>query len=83
MSIDEFVPIYNAANEYNASIIKSVLEDEGIQTIIEPVNKSLAFNGAIALAEGSWGVIMVHKSDEDRAIRILNEYTDENGDSEE
>jgi hypothetical protein len=47
------------------------------------VNKSLAFNGAIALAEGSWGVIMVHKSDEDRAIRILNEYTDENGDSEE
>ncbi|MHB1455478.1 MAG: putative signal transducing protein [Armatimonadota bacterium] len=75
MQRDEFRPIFNPTDEYQASIIKSVLEDEGIQTIIEPMNESSAFDGVIALAEGFWGAILVHESDIERATAILDEYS--------
>lgn len=75
MSNDEFVPVFNAKDEYLANIIKSALEDEGIQVVIEPMNKSLAFDGAIALAEGYWGSVLVHNSDLQRATAILDEYS--------
>lgn len=78
MQRDEFRPVFNPSDEYQASIVKSVLEDEGMQVIIEPMNESSSFDGVIALAEGYWGSILVHESDIDRATAILDEYAKNN-----
>jgi hypothetical protein len=83
MPKDEFRPVFNPSNEYQASIVKSVLEDEGIKVIIEPMNESSSFDGVIALAEGYWGSILVHQSDVDRATAILDQYAKSNGNSPE
>lgn len=80
MHRDEFRPVFNPSDEYQASIVKSALEDEGIQTIIEPMNESSAFDGVIALAEGFWGAILVHESDLERATAILDQYSKNDGD---
>ncbi|MHB1001389.1 MAG: putative signal transducing protein [Armatimonadota bacterium] len=73
---DEFVPVYKATNEMSANIIKNALEDAGIQVILRPLNMSLAFDGVIALAEGFWGDVLVHKSDLERATALLEEYAE-------
>lgn len=83
MPKDEFRPVFNPTDEYQANIIKSALEDAGIQTIIEPMNESFAFDGVIALADGFWGAILVHESDFERASAILDEYAKSNGNSPE
>ena len=74
MHRDEFRAVFNPTDEYQATIIKSALEDEGIQAIIEPMNESYAFDGVIALADGFWGSILVHESDLEKATAILDGY---------
>lgn len=71
----DYISIFKANNEYTANIVKSTLEDSGIEALLEPMNSSLAFDGVIALAEGFWGEVLVHKNDAERAIAVLEEYS--------
>lgn len=72
---EDFVVVYAAVNEATASIVKSALEDEGIEAVIRPLHTSW-LDGALVPAEGRWGEVLVQKVDAERAAALLAEYGD-------
>lgn len=70
----KYVRVYSAANEIEADLIKSLLDDNGIEASVDPVNMSIALDGIIALGEGFWGYVLVHENQADAAKDLIEEY---------
>jgi hypothetical protein len=74
-SQEDFVAVFDAANEATANIVKSALEDEGISVVVRPLHTSW-LDGMMVPAEGLWGQVLVQTVDAERAAAILSEYGD-------
>lgn len=77
---DRFVAVYRALNEPTARIVKMALEDAGIPAIAQGKYGSLVYDGAIAMAEGYWGEVLVEEKNAEDAQRVLREYAEQNVD---
>ncbi|MDO8589541.1 MAG: DUF2007 domain-containing protein [Armatimonadota bacterium] len=73
----ELVPVYRAANEPMAHLIKSLLEQAGIESVVW--SRQIPWmDGVMVNAEGYWGEVLTVRSDSERALDVLRAY--ESGD---
>ena len=73
----ELVPVYRAPNEPMAHLVKSLLEQAGIESIVQS-HQIPWMDGVMVNAEGYWGEVLTVKSDSERALDVLRAY--ESGD---
>jgi len=76
------VPVYNAPDEYTAELIKGILEGEGIEVMLKGEQVPI-FDGALEIASGYWGQVLVKEEDAERSREILIAYEAQSASLEE
>jgi hypothetical protein len=71
---EQYVSVFEAPDEGTANMVKVALEDAGIEAIVHDMWGTMNFDGAIALAEGRWGDVLVKPEDAERAAELLRQY---------
>lgn len=80
--MDGFVVVFRPADEPTANIVKSALEDVGIEVVVRRYESAM-FDGIFTNAEGAWGEVLVPEKDAKKAMEVLQESTSGNHDSDE
>ena len=82
MSIEEkIVSIYKVQDELTGNMLKSLLEKEGIPTILRSFQIP-SYDNIMTISYGAWGDIQVIERNKERALEIIKEYLkseDKNG----
>ena len=67
------VPVYRAANQSIADIVKALLESEGIPIVFKSMQVPM-YDGIMVMGEGYWGDLLVPENLAEQAREIVNAY---------
>lgn len=70
---ENLVVVYQAPDEFIASIIKGFLEDDGIPVALESKMAAM-YDGALKMAEGYWGDVVVPIEYAERSKVLIEQY---------
>jgi hypothetical protein len=79
----ELVKVYSAANELDAEMIKSILEDEGISAMISAETYGRLLGGTFGTSGIGDVRVLVRPEEAERAARIISEVRIEGDGSDE
>ena len=75
----ELVEVYVAPDELMATMIRDMLEEEGIDAVIRS-DQIVWYDGIAKLSRGYWGKVFVRGEDEETAKELVTEFLSEEDD---
>lgn len=77
---EALVIVHEALNESEANIVKGILEEADIPTMLQSLQASM-YDGVMTAFHGHWGNVVVREEDRERALDVIQAArTDEIGD---
>lgn len=69
----DLVVVLRAPDEYTATLVKNLLEGEGIPVVLE--SRQVAWmDGVMKMGEGYWGDVVVPREHAETSLRLIAEY---------
>jgi hypothetical protein len=75
----ELVEVYVAPDELMATMVKDMLQDEGIDAVIRS-DQIVWYDGIAKLSRGYWGKVFVRSDDAETAKELVTEFLREEDD---
>ena len=77
----KLVEVFVAQNELEATMVKDVLEAEGIDALVRS-DQIVWYDGIAKAGRGYWGKVFVRDEDERRAKALVAEFVEQDEESE-
>ncbi len=76
----ELVEVYVAPDELMATMVKDMLESEGIDAVVRS-DQIVWYDGIAKLSRGYWGKVFVRSEDETTAKELVDEFLSQDEDT--